>query len=57
MKVLEETVKMMQPAANQPLGWTDPEVWSATQDFLLDAKLIPQEADVNTMFTNDFIQK
>ena len=57
MKVLEETVKLMQPAAGQPLGWTDPEVWSTTQDFLLDAKLIPQEADVNTMFTNDFVQK
>ena len=57
MKVLEETVKLMQPDANQPLGWTDPELWSATQDFLLEAKLIPQEADVNTMFTNEFIEK
>ena len=57
MKVLEETIKLMQPAANQPLGWTDPELWSATQDFLLEAKLIPQEGDVNTMFTNEFIQK
>jgi NitT/TauT family transport system substrate-binding protein len=57
MKVLEETVKLMQPAANQPLGWTDPELWSATQDFLLEAKLIPQAADVNTMFTNEFIEK
>lgn len=57
MKVLEETVKLMQPTSNQPLGWTDREVWAATQDFLLDAKLIPQEADVNTMFTNDFVEK
>jgi NitT/TauT family transport system substrate-binding protein len=61
MRVLEETIKLMQPkegdpAAGQPLGWTDPDVWAATQDFLFDAKLITKKGDVNEMFTNQFIE-
>ncbi|HYP40790.1 MAG TPA: ABC transporter substrate-binding protein [Chloroflexia bacterium] len=61
MRVLEETIKLMQPkegdpAAAQPLGWTDPDVWAATQDFLFDAKLTTKKGDVNEMFTNQFIE-
>jgi NitT/TauT family transport system substrate-binding protein len=62
LKVLQETVKLMQPmagdpAAGQPLGWTDAAVWNTTQDFLFEAKLIPQKGDVEEMFTNDFIKR
>jgi NitT/TauT family transport system substrate-binding protein len=61
-EVLLETVKLMQakpddPAANQPMGWIDRDVWASTQEFLLDAKLIPQKGNVEEMFTNDFIQQ
>ena len=45
------------PAAKQPLGWTDPTVWSATQDFLLDAKVITEKKDASEMFTNQFVGK
>ncbi len=60
LKVLQETVKLMQPKPNDPatthpLGWTDPAVWSATQDFLLEIKVIPQKGDVGKMFTNQFV--
>ena len=60
VSVLEETIKLMEPkagdpAANQPPGWTDPAVWAATQDFLLEAGVIKTKGDVNQMFTNDFL--
>jgi NitT/TauT family transport system substrate-binding protein len=59
LEVLRETVKLMQAragdaAADKPLGWVDREVWSSTQDFLFDAKLIPSKVDVDEMFTNDY---
>jgi NitT/TauT family transport system substrate-binding protein len=60
LQVLQETIKLMKakpddPAANQPEGWTDPAVWSATQDFLLDIKIIDKKGDVNSMFSNQFV--
>lgn len=60
MKVLEETIKLLQPkegdtAAGWPTGWTDVEVWAATQDFLFDSKLIPRKGQVQEMFSNRFI--
>lgn len=62
LQILKETVKLMQPqagdpASNQPLGWINPDVWTATQDALLDFKVIPQKADVNAMITNQFVEK
>lgn len=62
LKVLQETVKLMQPrqsdtAAGHPLGWTDPEVWSATQDFLYETKLITKKVDPSQLFTNKFVEK
>lgn len=61
LEVLKETAKLMQPktgdpAAKQPLGWTDAAVWSATQDFLLEAKVVTKKGDVGEMFTNKFIK-
>ncbi len=62
LQVLQETVKLMQPkasdpAASQPLGWTDRDVWSSTQDFLLEAAIIPSKGNLDEMFTNEFIPK
>lgn len=61
-QILTETVKLMQPNPNDPtarapaaLGFTDQTVWEATQDFLLDAKIIPNKGDIKQMFTNQFI--
>lgn len=61
-QVLTETVKLMQPkagdpAASQPLGWADQAVWTQTQDALLQFKVIPQPANINDMFTNQFVGK
>lgn len=60
MKVLQETIKLMQPkpsdpAANFPLGYTDVNVWSDTQDLLFDAKLITKKGQVTEMFSNRFV--
>ncbi len=62
LQVLQETVKLMQPkagdaAASQPLGWIDRDVWTSTQDFLLDAGLVPSKGNVDEMFTNSFVSK
>ena len=62
LEVLRETVKLMQaeaddPAAKQPPGWIDREVWTSTQDFLADAKLIPQKGNIEEMFTNEFVER
>ena len=63
LQVLKETVRLMQtrpgtndPADSHPLGWTDRDVWIATQDFLYDVKLINKKASVDEMFTNQFIE-
>jgi NitT/TauT family transport system substrate-binding protein len=62
MKVLEETIKLMNPregdtSAAPALGYSDPKVWSDTQDFLYDAKLITKKGNVEDMFSNLFIVK
>ncbi|HYP20348.1 MAG TPA: hypothetical protein VEY08_09755, partial [Chloroflexia bacterium] len=61
-QVLAETVKLMQPkpgdpAANQPPGWVDAEVWEKTQDALFDFGIIKKKVDVGEMFTNEFLEK
>lgn len=61
-QVLTETIKLMQPkpgdpAANQPAGWVDADVWTKTQDALFDFGIIKQKQDVEEMFTNDFVEE
>jgi NitT/TauT family transport system substrate-binding protein len=61
LKVLEETIKLMKPreddlqGLSHPIGWTDVQVWSDTEDFLFDSKIISKKAKVSEMFTNTFI--
>ena len=60
MTVLEETIKLMVPKADDPgqgfpTGYTDPQVWDDTQNFLFDAKIITEKGKVAEMFTNRFI--
>ncbi len=60
MKVLQETIKLMQakagdPDASLPPGYTDVSVWSDTQDLLYDAKLITKKGHVTEMFSNRFV--
>jgi NitT/TauT family transport system substrate-binding protein len=62
LQILKETVKLMQPNTKDPsdrqppaLGVTEQSVWEATQDFLLDAKIITTKGDVTKMFTNQFV--
>jgi NitT/TauT family transport system substrate-binding protein len=61
-RVLTETIKLMQPkpgdpAATQPPGWTDADVWTKTQDALLDFGIIKKKLDVGEMITNEFLEK
>lgn len=60
MKVLQETIKLMQaksgdPAAQHPVGWTDLQTWSNTQDFLYDSKIITKKGNIQDMFSNQFV--
>ncbi len=60
-QILAETIKLMQPkpgdpAANQPLGWIDADVWTKTQDALFDFGIIKKKMDVGEMFTNEFLE-
>ncbi len=62
LQILKETVKLMQPNSNDPSdkqvaspGFTEEPVWQATQDFLFDAKIIPQKGNIQDMFTNQFV--
>lgn len=60
LSVLKETIKLMQakpdsPAAQSPTGWTDVQVWSDTQDFLFDSKIIDKKGKVQEMFSNRFV--
>jgi NitT/TauT family transport system substrate-binding protein len=60
-QVLTETIKLMQPkpgdpAAKQPQGWTDADVWTKTQDALFDFGIIKKKPDVGEMFTNEFVK-
>jgi NitT/TauT family transport system substrate-binding protein len=61
MQVLAETIKLMQPKADDlealshRFGWTDVQVWADTQDLLYDAKIINKKAKISEIFTNQFI--
>lgn len=52
LAVLKETIPFWQ---NEPLGYSDPDAWDASQQFMLDVGLIDKETDVKEMFTNRFI--
>ena len=52
LTVLKETIPFWQ---SEPLGYSDPDAWDASQQFMLDVGLIDKETDVKEMFTNRFI--
>ncbi len=55
--VLKETVKFMTAdnVKEQPIGYSDPKVWEASQQFLLDNKLIRARVETKDAFTNKFV--
>jgi len=52
LAVLKETIPFWQ---SEPLGYSDPDAWEASQQFMLDVGLIDKETDIGEMFTNRFI--
>ena len=52
LAVLKETIPFWQ---GEPLGYSDPDAWDASQQFMLDVGLIDKKTDVKEMFTNRFI--
>jgi NitT/TauT family transport system substrate-binding protein len=52
LAVLKETIPFWQ---SEPLGYSDPDAWETSQQFMLDVGLIDKETDVQEMFTNQFI--
>ena len=55
--VLKETVKFMSSDAvqGQLIGYSDPKLWTATQQFLLDNSLTHNKIEASTAFTNKFL--
>jgi len=54
LAVLKETIPFWQ---SEPLGYSDPKAWEASQRFMLDVGLIDKATDVEKMFTNRFITR
>ncbi len=52
LMVLKETIPFWK---SEPLGYSDPNAWEASQRFMLDVGLIDKETDVEEMFTNRFV--
>jgi NitT/TauT family transport system substrate-binding protein len=56
--VLGETILSWQSekTKTEGYGYTDPEVFTATEAFMRETNLLQQEIDVSTTFTNEFIK-
>lgn len=55
--VLDQAQKWQQPPTDHPLGWTDPEAWKNTQDLLRSVGIIDTTVDLDTLYTNEFVEK
>ncbi|MEI6777423.1 MAG: ABC transporter substrate-binding protein [Chloroflexales bacterium] len=57
-QVLQESLPFWQSdkTTSAGLGFTDVDVWTKTEQFMRDAKLLTNPVDVNSAFTNDFIK-
>jgi NitT/TauT family transport system substrate-binding protein len=53
-QVLDATLAFEQPPSGQPLGWSDPSAWQATQSLLESSGLIPTTVDPADFYTNQF---
>ncbi len=56
-QVLVETVKFMTAdnVKGQAIGYSDPKVWEATQQFMLDNKLLKSKVDLTTAVSNKYV--
>jgi NitT/TauT family transport system substrate-binding protein len=50
--VLEASISYWQ---GEPLGWSDPAAWQATEQVMLEAGLLSTELDTEQAFTNEFL--
>ncbi len=59
MQVLRATIPLWQSKATQEhgLGYSDPDGWRYTRDFLERAGLLKQDLDLKTAYTNRFVLK
>ncbi len=55
--ILDETLKYQQPVADHPTGWTNPDSWKTTTDFLKSVNVIDKEVDPTTCYTNQFVEQ
>lgn len=53
-QVLADSIKLWQ--SDQP-GWSDPQAWQNSVDFMLKTGLIDQPVEPDKLYTNQFIQK
>lgn len=54
--VLDQAQLWQQPPADHPLGWTNPEAWTNTEDLLVSVDIIDTAVDPATFFTNEFVE-
>jgi NitT/TauT family transport system substrate-binding protein len=55
-QVLDATQAFEQPPSGQPLGWSDPQAWPATQELLRSAGLIASTLPPEQFYTNRFVE-
>jgi NitT/TauT family transport system substrate-binding protein len=55
--ILTETLKYQQPVADHPTGWTSPDSWKTTTDFLKSVNVIDKAVDPTTCYTNQFVEQ
>lgn len=55
--ILTETLKYQQPVADHPTGWTNPDSWKTTTDFLKSVNVIDKDVDPTSCYTNQFVER
>ncbi|RME82275.1 MAG: myristoyl transferase [Caldilineae bacterium] len=54
--IYDASFEFWTPPAGRPLGFTDPEIWPATAQFMYEAGLVDRLVDTQGIWTNDFAQ-
>ncbi|MFN8473693.1 MAG: ABC transporter substrate-binding protein [Anaerolineae bacterium] len=54
--VLDATLEFETPVKDKPLGWIDPQGWKATYDFLKSINMLQGSPDLESMYTNRFVE-
>jgi NitT/TauT family transport system substrate-binding protein len=54
--VLEEALRFWRPDASESLGRSDPAAWEASVAFMRKAGMLEGDVDVESLYSNEFVQ-